>query len=144
MLPAYTSRLVASCEHYSPQPLEHSADKQRYYIPWLAPLHPGRVITTFLGLDVLCEVVLGAGAPRISNDTLSKTEREVGWALIKAGMILQVILLISFLLLAAYFHYRCIRNGVGHRVKQVLPMLYAAGLLILERSIMRTAEMFEG
>lgn len=102
------------------------------------------MITTFLGLDVLCEVVLGAGAPRISNDTLSQTEREVGRALIKAGMILQVILLIAFLLLAAYFHYKCIRNGVGQRVQQVPQMLYAAGLLILERSILRTAEMFEG
>lgn len=120
------------------------ADVQRYCIPWLAPLHPGRVITTFLGLDALCEVVLGAGAPRISNDTLSSTEREVGWALIKAGMILQVILLIAFLLLAVYFHHKCIRAGVGQRVRQVLLMLYAAGILILERSILRMVEMFEG
>jgi hypothetical protein len=27
-----------------------------FYIPYLAPLHPGRVATTFVGLDAVCEV----------------------------------------------------------------------------------------
>jgi hypothetical protein len=36
-----------------------------YYVPHLAPLHPGRVATTFVGLDGVCEVLIGQGVWRM-------------------------------------------------------------------------------
>lgn len=115
-----------------------------YYIPWLSPIHPGRVITTFVGLDVLCELLLGTGAPRSSNSSLSRGEQRAGWALVKAGMILQCVLFVMFFALAGHFHRKCYKHGVEKRIRGVMLTIYAAGLLILERTALRTGEMFEG
>lgn len=89
-------------------------------------------------------MLLGTGAPRISNHDLSKTEQNIGWALIKAGMILQVVLLLGFITLASHFHLKCSRRGVGSKIRRVMILCYCISLLILERTILRTAEMFEG
>lgn len=132
---------------YSPQAFRHRCTHllfYRYYIPWLSIIHPGRVVTTFIGLDVVCELILGAGAPRAINTDISAKERQVGIDLIRAGLILQVILFIALLTLAAHFHLKCAQRGVASRVRAVLFLLYGTCLLILERSILRTVEQFEG
>lgn len=115
-----------------------------YYIPWLSIIHPGRVMTTFIGLDALCEIVLGSGAPRATNTEINPTERQVGIYLIRAGLIMQVVLFVVFLALAAHFHVKCAQRGVSARIRVVLIVLYVTGFLILERNILRVAEQYGG
>lgn len=38
-----------------------------YYIPYLSPLHPGRVLTTFLAADGLTEILVVNGVQRVCN-----------------------------------------------------------------------------
>ncbi|KAI9652364.1 MAG: hypothetical protein M1831_006842 [Alyxoria varia] len=114
-----------------------------YYIPWLSLIHPGRFITTFIGLDIICELILGSGASRAANTSLSEPELKAGRILVRAGLILQCVLFAMWLSLAAHFHYQCKRHNVSQHVSKVLYGLYACGLLILERSILRTVEFFQ-
>jgi len=38
-----------------------------YYVPYLSMIHPGRVISTFVGLDGVVEALTGNGAAKIAN-----------------------------------------------------------------------------
>lgn len=116
----------------------------RYFVPWLSPLHPGRILTTFIGLDVLCEVIFGTGASRAANTSLSNAEHEAGIKLVEAGLILLCVMFLLYLVVAVIFHVRCEQHHVGRRIRTILIVVYAAGLLTLERSAFRAAEQFQG
>ena len=107
-------------------------------------MHPGRVITTFLGLDLLCELMLGAGSARVANTSLSDTEQKVGRDLVRAAMILLVVMFAAFLFLAGYFHYKCEKHGVSGRLRRIMPVIYVTSTIILERNILRAVEQFQG
>jgi hypothetical protein len=49
-----------------------------FYIPYLAPMHPGRVATTFVGLDAVCEILIGQGAWRMANSSMTEKQRQLG------------------------------------------------------------------
>ena len=50
-------------------------------------MHPGRVVTTFVAADGLCEMLMGTGVGQIVNyDTPKKVE--IGGALIKVCFVL--------------------------------------------------------
>jgi hypothetical protein len=51
-----------------------------YYIPYLSPIHPGRVVSTFIGVDVIIESLISNGAVKLANLELSLTQ--VGAAVI--------------------------------------------------------------
>ena len=113
-----------------------------HYLPYHAPLHPGRVVSTFLIIGGAVEGLSAAGAARSS----SKTEKGIrsGTQLIEASLILQAVVEIAFSSLVVLFHYRCKQAGTLPRKVHVLCLtLYATSLLILVRCIFRVAETFQ-
>ncbi|KAF2261680.1 hypothetical protein CC78DRAFT_469789, partial [Lojkania enalia] len=116
-----------------------------YYIPYLAPLHPGRVATTFIGLDAVCEILIGQGAWRMANSSLTAKERQVGANLVTASLCLQAALFGSFGLLAVQFQYRAQKAKVlSKELHTVLNVLYVSATIVTIRCIYRLVEYIEG
>jgi hypothetical protein len=116
-----------------------------YYIPYLSPLHPGRVATTFLGLDAVCEVLIGNGAWRMVNSNMTPRQRNVGAHMVTASLALQAALFGSFGVLAALFHRRARAAGVLTRdLNVVLCVLYISATIVTMRCIYRLVEYTEG
>ncbi|KAF2432161.1 hypothetical protein EJ08DRAFT_695615 [Tothia fuscella] len=115
-----------------------------FYVPYLSPIHPGRVLTTFLAADAVCEVLIVNGVQRLVNSRFSEHNRQIGGDLTKAGLILQAILFVLFVLLAVVFHLRAIRAGVMRpSIRTVLIVLYISCTIITARCIYRIIEFFE-
>ncbi|KAF2736844.1 hypothetical protein EJ04DRAFT_462272 [Polyplosphaeria fusca] len=116
-----------------------------YYIPYLAPLHPGRVATTFIGLDAVCEILIGQGAWRMANSSMTTAQRQLGAHLVTASLSLQCALFSAFGLLAAQFHYRANRAGVlTKELRVVLYVLYVSATIVTIRCIYRLVEYVMG
>ncbi|KAH7073486.1 RTA1 like protein-domain-containing protein [Paraphoma chrysanthemicola] len=116
-----------------------------YYIPYLAPLHPGRVATTFVGLDGVCEILIGNGAWRMANSSLTDKQRQVGSNMVTASLCLQAALFGAFGLMAALFHRNAKRAGVLKRdLKIVLYVMYVSATIVTIRCIYRLVEYIEG
>jgi hypothetical protein len=121
----------------------HVLGRVLYYVPYFAPLHPGRVLTTFGMLSSVVEVLNALGVSYASNTFLPDRYIQLGRALTKTALILQIVVIALFLLLAAIFHSRCNKAGVLNRkVRGPLITLYISTGLILARSIYRTVENF--
>ena len=116
-----------------------------YYIPYLAPLHPGRVATTFIGLDGVCEILIGQGAWRMANSSSTDAERQLGSDLVTASLCLQAALFGAFGLLAAQFHRRANRAGVLKQdLRVVLYVMYVSATIVTIRCIYRLVEYILG
>ncbi|KAL8748009.1 MAG: hypothetical protein Q9190_000159 [Brigantiaea leucoxantha] len=130
-----------------------------YYIPYLSPIHPGRVISTFIGLDAVIGAVTGNGAARVSNKSNTSEQIATGEALLKASILLQVISFLGFILLEVVFHRRCIEASIlppnvkadnveahkqSQRLQNVLNVMYVSGAIISCRHIYRAVETFQG
>jgi hypothetical protein len=116
-----------------------------YYVPYLSPLHPGRVLTTFLAADLVCEVLIVNGAQRIVNSRLGEKERNIGEQLVKAALILQALLFVAFLLIGGQFQRKATKAGVlTKKLKYVLIVMYVSALVVLARCIYRIVEFFQG
>lgn len=114
-----------------------------YFVPYHAPVHPGRVLSTFGFLSFLVEVLNGLGAGWTSNPALGETFLNLGKNLIRASLIIQIIVITLFLALASTFWHRCHRSGLRNaKVTQTLITLYASNTLILARCLYRTVEYF--
>jgi RTA1 like protein len=116
-----------------------------FYVPYLSPIHPGRVLTTFLAMDTLCEIIIVNGADRVLNSNISKTERNVGDILVKVGLIAQCCMFIFFTILGVTFQIRASKHGVlTKNTKTVLYVMYVSCVIITARCIYRMAEFFQG
>ncbi|KAI9716576.1 MAG: hypothetical protein M1812_005307 [Candelaria pacifica] len=116
-----------------------------YYIPYLSPIHPGRVVTTFLGIDALIGIMIANGAWRLADTDISKGERKAGAGLIKASVILQAVSCIGFIAIAGIFHRRASKQGIlNKKVRTVLIVLYISMTLIFTRTVYRVVEYFQG
>ncbi|KAF2810789.1 uncharacterized protein BDZ99DRAFT_497746 [Mytilinidion resinicola] len=116
-----------------------------YYIPYLSPMHPGRVVTTFVGLDAVCEILIAQGAWRMANSTMTDKQRQVGANLVKASLILQACLFGAFGLMAAMFQHRAQKaNVLSKKLRTVLYVLYVSATIITIRCIYRIVEYVEG
>ncbi|KAL2863666.1 putative RTA1 domain protein [Aspergillus lucknowensis] len=114
-----------------------------YYIPYMSPIHPGRVFSTFIGLLFFVEVLTANGAALVANTEATQGRRDIGEALLKTALILQLVLMAGFVSLAATFHTKCCRAGVfNKKLKHVLTVLYISCVLIVTRTIYRTKEYF--
>ncbi|KAL9108711.1 MAG: hypothetical protein Q9227_006507 [Pyrenula ochraceoflavens] len=114
-----------------------------YYIPYHSPIHPGRVISTFIGLDVIIEALTGNGAAYAFNHSLPHSKQIMGLDMIRATLVLQVVLFLTFLLLILYFHRQCQRTRVFARnLRVVVYTLYGSCFLILFRNTFRCAASF--
>lgn len=116
-----------------------------YYIPYLAPMHPGRVATTFVGLDAVCEILIGQGAWRMANSTMTAKQRRLGANLVTASLSLQAALFGAFGLLAAQFQYRASKAKVLSKdLRVVLYVLYVSATIVTARCLYRLVEYIEG
>jgi hypothetical protein len=114
-----------------------------YYVPYHAPIHPGRVLTTFGFISAIVEALNGWGASLSANQSLSNDSIETGHALIKASLLVQIVVIVCFVVLAVAFHRSCIKTGQrDRRVLSPLITLYISMTLIMIRTIYRTVEYF--
>lgn len=116
-----------------------------YYIPYLSPLHPGRVASTFVGLDAVCEILIGNGAWRMANSSMTEKQRKVGSHMVTASLSLQAALFGAFGLMAASFHWRARKEGVlTANLKTVLYVMYVSAAIVTIRCIYRLVEYIMG
>lgn len=115
-----------------------------HYIPYLSPIHPGRVVSTFIGLDVLVEILTAQGASRIARKD-DPHQQKIGGDLIKASLLLQVALFFCFVALQTLFHRRCTHAGVvTPKLRAILNLLYISNAFIIIRNIYRVTDNFLG
>lgn len=116
-----------------------------YYVPFMSPIHPLRVLATFLGIDAVIEILIGNGAARMANTSESRAFRKVGEDLVKSALILQAVFFVIFIVIGVRFQYACNKKGILQpNLKKVLLVMYASCLLITARCIYRIVEFFEG
>ncbi|KAM0717932.1 hypothetical protein Q7P37_006264 [Cladosporium fusiforme] len=116
-----------------------------YYIPWLSPLHPGRILTTFIGIDFLIELMVANGAAKAANTSISAAEHEAGEILIKIALILQACTFTAYVTILAIWHVRANRaNLLTAKLRKVVWVMYASATLITVRCIYRIVEYFQG
>jgi len=101
------------------------------------------VLTTFLALSSIVEAFNGNGASYSSNQSLPQDKQDIGRALLKAALILQLFVVCMFMLLAGVFHRRTIKAGIRNRnLTSALVTLYASTAILTIRTIYRTVEYF--
>ncbi|MCJ1345112.1 hypothetical protein MMC31_003317 [Peltigera leucophlebia] len=109
-------------------------------------MHPGRVISTFVGLDAVIGALTANGAAIASDPTNSASELRSGRNQFRASILMQLFCFICFIFLEITFHRRCLKakNIVTPRLRSVFFLLYASSGLILVRNIYRVIEVFQG
>lgn len=127
-----------------------------YYVPQLSPIHPGRVITTFLGLDVVVGIITGNGGARVANADATPADIKAGRALLRASIILQLVSFFLFVVLEYAFHRRCKKAGIldqtssaeaarnAKKLRSVLYLMYISSVIISSRHIFRVVDVFQG
>ncbi|KAI7778878.1 rta1 domain protein [Diaporthe eres] len=144
-LPVY---IASQCLVYAAPPLYEAANyhilgRVLFYVPYHSPIHPGRVWTTFAMLAAVVESLSGVGASYSANVSLPTSMQDTGKALMKAALILQLVIVNTFVVLAVTFHRRCLKAGINNRsVNGPLLTLYISTALIEARTIYRTIEYF--
>ncbi|KAF3941738.1 hypothetical protein ABW19_dt0210404 [Dactylella cylindrospora] len=114
-----------------------------YYVPQAAPITPYRIVRTFISLDGLCEALVGAGTGMFVNTTAPERQ-EIGQNLLRAALVLQLLLFISFAWFSIKLQLNAKKLGIHGRWKNALYTLYVCGALIMIRCIFRVVEFFEG
>jgi hypothetical protein len=114
-----------------------------YYTPHLAPIHPGRVLTTFAAISAVVEALSGNGASLSSNQSAPQQTQDTGHALLKAALLMQIFVIVAFMTLAGVFHVRCKRAGIqSAKLYGPLTTLYISTGLVTVRTIYRIVEYF--
>jgi hypothetical protein len=91
----------------------------------------------------LIEVFNVVGAEYVKNTKLKPRVQNLGKIFIKISLILQLLVLLSFVLLTGSFHRRCVRaRNLPAKLKPVLLTLYCSSFLIGIRTAYRTADYF--
>ncbi|KAK6525487.1 hypothetical protein TWF694_005621 [Orbilia ellipsospora] len=114
-----------------------------YYVPQAAPITPYRIVRTFISLDGLCELLVGAGTGMFVNTT-APDRQKIGQGLLRAAVILQVVLFVAFAYFATKLQRNATRLGIKGDWRMSLYTLYVCGIFIMIRCIYRLVEFFEG
>ncbi|KAL8916137.1 MAG: hypothetical protein Q9172_006434 [Xanthocarpia lactea] len=127
-----------------------------YYVPYLSPIHPGRVISTFVGLDAVIGVITGNGGARVASVDASPSDIRAGRAMLRTSIILQLVSFFLFVALEGFFHRRCIRQGLlaprpspeankqSNNLRRILHLMYISSAIISCRHVFRVVEVFQG
>ncbi|TLD17161.1 uncharacterized protein PgNI_02488 [Pyricularia grisea] len=130
----------------------HLLGRILYFIPYLSPIHPGRVLSTFLFCSCIVEILNALGVMQSIVGTVIENSRTPekaadyvaqGHALMKASLILQLSFAVIFVCLAGSVHQRCLKRGIRNR-KVTIPLatLYTSMGFITARTVFRTVEHF--
>jgi hypothetical protein len=106
-------------------------------------MHPGRVVTTFVAADGLCEMLMGTGVGQVVNYD-KPTRVKIGGALIKAGLLLQIFLFLGFVTVVLKFHSNVKKANLVGRWTTVLWVLYTSAFVISVRCLYRSVEYWMG
>lgn len=113
------------------------------YVPYHAPIHPGRVLSTFLFLSMLVEVLTANGAAN-SSGTSEAGKRAAGLACLQGALILQACIEALFFSMVVVVELRCRRaKRFPRQIRTVCYTLYITSFMMLVRCIARTIEGFE-
>lgn len=95
----------------------------------------------FVGGDVTCFIIQAAGGGILSA-AKSQTTIDVGNYVILAGLVLQIVVFILFILVAGIFHTRLQREPAvtGRQTGRKLILLYTTSVLITARNVYRVLE----
>ncbi|EAQ92160.1 hypothetical protein CHGG_00395 [Chaetomium globosum CBS 148.51] len=135
--------IVSTCLIYAAPPLLELANynvlgRILYYAPYHSPIHPGRVISTFAFISIVIEILNGNGVAYSVNQSLTPAQQDMGRALLKAALVMQLGVLFLFTLLAGTFHRRCVRAGLRNpNLLNALYTLYASTFLLAVRTVFR-------
>ncbi len=114
-----------------------------YYVPYHSPLHPGRILSTLADVSAIVETLNGNGVSYWANIKVSHGKQLMGRDFLKASLVVQLVVLIGFISLTAWFQHRCKKNGPNPKnVKDVVITLYLSSALIGTRAIYRTVEYY--
>ncbi|KAH6644253.1 RTA1 domain protein [Boeremia exigua] len=121
----------------------HVLGRILYYVPYFAPLHPGRTLTTFGLLSAGVEVMNALGVSYLLRPESGESRQNIGYGLMKASLICQLGVISIFCVISGVFHRRCVRAGITSRqVQGPLWTMYISMTLILIRTIYRIVEHF--
>lgn len=121
----------------------HVLGRILYYVPYFAPLHPGRTLTTFGAISAVVEILNALGVAFLANPNVKQSAQNMGHGLMKAALVLQLVVIAVFVGLAAKFHLKCRRANIKSvKVQQPLITLYVSTILIVIRTIYRVVEHF--
>lgn len=113
------------------------------YLPYHAPLHPGRVIPFFALLSAAVESLTANGAANSGGDR-DPSQRASGIATLKAALILQCFVELGFMSIVASVQRRCHKAGLfPKQIRPIFWILYLTSSMVLVRCIVRTIEGFE-
>lgn len=116
-----------------------------YYVPYLSIIHPGRVISTLVGLDVIVEILNSVGARKAANLHRNLEQIEIGNRLVRASLLLQIILFIISMSVGLIFHQRLLKAQVmTQKLRTILTIVYISSVFILIRNIYRCIEAWQG
>ena len=68
-----------------------------YYLPYLSPIHPGRVWLTFVTLDGVADAIAANGIIRATNANADEAQRLAGLYLVKISLFLLLGLFLGFI-----------------------------------------------
>jgi hypothetical protein len=121
----------------------HVLGRILFYVPYFAPLHPGRTLTTFGFFSGIVEVMNALGVSYLATPTSDASRKKLGDGLLKASLICQLGVISIFCVIAGIFHRRCVRAGITSRkVQGPLWTMYTSMTLIFIRTIYRIVEHF--
>ena len=113
------------------------------YLPYHTPIHPGRVLSTFLILSAAVEALTARGAALLAgNKNLSQVK--TGLNLVKAALTLQSVVEASFFSLVVLVQHRCRKAGhLRSNVRVICHVLFITSFMMLVRCIFRAVQGFE-
>lgn len=120
----------------------HVLSRIFYYVPYFAPLDPGKVLSTFGTLSALIEGLNGPGVSLRSNT--KATHQALGNYIIIAALVLQLVVIAISVALAAIFDRRCAKANMQVKaISSPLLSLYIISTpLVSIRCIYRLVEAF--
>lgn len=114
------------------------------YLPYHAPIHPGRVLSTFMILSGVVESLTANGAANSAGTGRRPSQVKNGLDCLKAALILQCFVEAFFFSMVATMEYRCRKAKVfPTHIRMVCYVLYITSFMVLVRCIVRTIEGFE-
>ncbi|KAI0197166.1 putative RTA1 domain protein [Xylaria flabelliformis] len=119
----------------------HVLGRVLYYVPYFAPVPPGKVLAIFGGLLGFVEVLNALGVALAANPSSASSQQELGSRLTLASIGIQLGVIAIFIVIASLFHRRCIRAKVYTKaVSTPMITLYVSMAFIFIRSIYRLVE----
>jgi hypothetical protein len=109
-------------------------------------VRPTWLTKIFLSGDILCFLIQAAGAVMLVKTDASKATRDLGKAVVLAGLIIQLFVFAFFVGVVAVFHVRSRQIDVPKAAmaafdwQRYMAMLYAVSGLITIRNVFRVAE----